>query len=61
MMEAHESLEEHHSVYEDTLPGIIHHLTTLSKNKPMLIDWQKVTYIDQERDGLPHDIGFMIH
>lgn len=61
MMEAHVPLEEHSTMYESSLPGIIHNVVTLANNKPTLIDWQSIAFIEKERDGLPHDIGFVIH
>jgi len=56
-MEAHEPLEEHRSDYDDSLPGMVHMITTLSKDDSTLIDWQQVAYIAKERDGIPHEIG----
>lgn len=60
MMEAHMPLEEHNTAYEATMPGVVHNIVTMTQKEPTLIDWQMVAYIDQERDGLPHDIGFRL-
>lgn len=56
-LEAHDPLEEHSSAFDATLPGIVHTITLATKDHPILVDWQLVAYIAQERDGVPHDIG----
>jgi len=59
-LEAHQPLEEHGSEYDATLPGALHMIASSAKNQAVLIDWQAVSYIMQERDGVPHDIGIRI-
>lgn len=59
-MEAHEPLEEHHGALDASLPGTVHTIANLSKDQPTLVDWQLVSYIAEERDGVPHDIGMRI-
>ncbi len=59
-MEAHPSLEEHSTAYDSSLPGVVNEISHASKNQVTLVDWQAVSYIDQERDGVPHDIGIKI-
>lgn len=59
-MEAHHSLEEHHDAFNTSLPGIVHFINNSSKNYPTFIDWQLVSYISRERDGLPHEVGFRL-
>ena len=56
-MEAHEPLEEHSDVYEASLPGAVHQIVNAMSTKPMLIDWQRVSYITKVKDGIPHRIG----
>ncbi|HLB42282.1 MAG TPA: L,D-transpeptidase family protein [Gammaproteobacteria bacterium] len=59
-MEAHYPLEEYNDSFDASLPGIVHFINDSSKNKPILIDWQLVSYIVREKDGLPYEIGFTI-
>lgn len=56
-LEAHEPLEEHQTAYDATLPGMVHAITMQTQNQSTLVDWQLVSYIAQERDGVPHAIG----
>lgn len=59
-MEAHASLEEHTGAYDATLPGAVGQIHNLTKNQDTLVDWQAVSFIEKERDGLPHEIGIKI-
>lgn len=59
-LEAYEPLKEHHEAPDASLRGIVHTLSDRTKNQPVLIDWQLVSYIDKERDGLPHDVGILL-
>lgn len=59
-MEAHQPLEEHSNENNASLPGIVQDVASVSESKPMLIDWQLVSFLAKERDGLPHEIGFQI-
>ena len=59
-MEAHPALIEHSSEYESTLPGTVHQIVERTGGNPVLIDWQAVTYISQEKDGVPHEIGMIV-
>lgn len=56
-MEAHSSLEEHTGSFDATLPGTVTQIHNLTKNQDTLVDWQAVSFIEKERDGLPHEIG----
>lgn len=60
-MEAHEPLEEHSEAFDATLPGMVSIVDNVSSGQEALIDWQLVSYIDRERDGIPHEIGIRIH
>lgn len=60
LMEAHMPLEEHHEEMNATLPGTVAQINRLTKNQNVLVDWQAVSFIEQERDGLPHEIGMRI-
>ena len=55
-IEAHEPLEEHNSD-DVTIHGIVHHIASTTQHQPMLVDWQLVSYIAAEKDGIPHEIG----
>jgi L,D-transpeptidase ErfK/SrfK len=59
-MEAHHPLEEHSDAYDVSLPGIVHTIVNTTKNRLTLIDWQQVSYIAKERDGIPHEIGVSV-
>lgn len=59
-VEAYQPLEEHHSAYDASLPGVVHTIVNESKNEPTLIDWQQVAYISEARDGIPHSVGIKI-
>lgn len=59
-MEAHPPLEEHSNLYEASMPGMIHQITSLTKQRPVLIDWQLVSFLNETRDGLPHEVGMQI-
>lgn len=61
MIEAHPPLEEHNQAIDATLPGMVRMISDTSKNQPVLVDWQAVAFIAKERDGVPHDVGFLIH
>ena len=56
-IEAHHPLEEHSNEFDASLPGMIHMISNYSSNRDMLIDWQMVSYIAEDRDGIPHEIG----
>ncbi len=59
-VEAHPPLEEHSNNPNASLSGMVHMLSEASKNKPVLVDWQAVSYIAESRDGIPHDVGMRI-
>lgn len=56
-MEAHEPLEEYKDDVNASLPGMVHQIVERSGNEPILIDWQAVSFIAQNKDGIPHKIG----
>lgn len=58
--EAYHPLEEHGSAYNASLPGMVHTIADMTRNQPVLVDWQAVSYVAQERDGVPHEIGVKI-
>ena len=59
-IEAHHPLQEHSGAFDASLPGMIHMISNYSATQPTLVDWQMVTYIAEERDGIPHDIGMRL-
>lgn len=59
-VEAHRPLEEHHDDINASLPGVVQQILTVADKQPVLVDWQAVAYISEERDGMPHDIGLKI-
>lgn len=59
-MEAHHPLEEHGDAYDASLPGMVHEISAASKDQPTLIDWQLVSFLSKDRDGVPHEVGMRI-
>ncbi len=59
-MEAHRPLQEHGTSFDTSSQGIVHIIDNSSKNQVTLVDWQLVSYLAKERDGMPHDIGFKV-
>lgn len=59
-MEAHHPLEEHGDAYEASLAGMVDKISSASGSHA-LIDWQLISYIAQERDGIPHEVGIRIN
>jgi L,D-transpeptidase ErfK/SrfK len=58
--EAHPPLEEHEDSYDSSLPGVVHQINNKAKDRPAIIDWQIVSYMAQEQDGIPHEVGMVI-
>jgi L,D-transpeptidase ErfK/SrfK len=55
-METHPPLEEHGS---DGVNGIVSSIQhNVSGHGVTLVDWQLVSYLAEQRDGVPHEIGF---
>ena len=59
-LEAHHPLEEHSSIYEASLPGMVSLVMSATKDRLVLVDWQAVTYLAKERDGIPHEVGISL-
>lgn len=59
-MEVHEPLEEHTNEEETKLSGMVKMLSNVTLDQPALIDWQALSYIAKEHDGIPHEIGIRI-
>ncbi|RDI46596.1 L,D-transpeptidase family protein [Aquicella lusitana] len=59
-LEAHQPLEEHNANFDASLPGMVHMVANMTKDQPTLVDWQLISYIAKERDGLPHEVGVRI-
>jgi L,D-transpeptidase ErfK/SrfK len=59
-VESHTPLEEHGEAFDASLPGMVHEIAEASKDKPTLIDWQLVSFLAKERDGIPHEVGMKI-
>lgn len=60
-MEAHAPLEEYQSDFNATLPGTVHEIVEHTGNKPVLVDWQGVSFIAKAKDGRPHEIGVVLN
>lgn len=59
-IEAHDPLQEHDHEYETSLPGMVHIVSNASKDHPTLVNWQLISYLTEERDGMPHEVGMRI-
>src|SRR3990167_2054206 len=59
-VEAHAPLEENKTDYDASLPGMVHKIVEHSGNKPVLVDWQEVSFIAAAKDGIPHEIGTVL-
>jgi L,D-transpeptidase ErfK/SrfK len=59
LLEVHPPLEEQNP-YDTSLRGIVDMISNKYASNSILIDWQAVAYISEERDGIPHDIGIRV-
>ncbi|MBV9575324.1 MAG: L,D-transpeptidase family protein, partial [Gammaproteobacteria bacterium] len=59
-IEAYPALEEHSYAPEASLAGVVSLISHTSTDQPVLVDWQAIAYISQERDGIPHEVGVKI-
>jgi L,D-transpeptidase ErfK/SrfK len=62
MLEAHEPLDDYRASNPDsTLSGVVQIIDRNVHKKPTtIVDWQMVSYLTNNRDGLPHEIGTQI-
>jgi L,D-transpeptidase ErfK/SrfK len=60
-LETHVPLEEHSQEFYARFDGIIHDIDMATRNTPTFVDWQLVAYLGEQRDGMPHEIGFKLH
>lgn len=60
-LESHQPLEEHSHEFEASFSGIISIIQNATRDQDAFIDWQLVSYIGENRDGVPHEIGFKLH
>lgn len=58
-LETHPPLEEHADNGINSLVSTIGQ--SVSAHPNTLIDWQLVSYLNDQRDGIPHEIGFEAH
>lgn len=59
-LESHAPLEERSGELGATYPGMINEVETASTDRPAFVDWQLVSTLSVNRDGMPHDIGFKL-
>lgn len=59
-IEAHQPLEEYKDDPNATLSGMVHKIVQQTADKPMLVDWQRVSFIAKEKDGMPHQIAIAL-
>ena len=60
-IETYRPLEEHGGASDASLPGMVQLINNVAKNQPTLVDWQLVSYLANDRDGVPHEIGVKIN
>jgi L,D-transpeptidase ErfK/SrfK len=60
-MEAHKPLEENQDDFDATLPGMVHKIVTRTGDKPVLVDWQAVSFVAKAKDGVPHEVGVSLN
>lgn len=58
-LEAHQPLEEH-KTSDNALPSMVKMISDKTDKQDMLIDWQLVSYIAKQPDGMPHEIGIKL-
>jgi L,D-transpeptidase ErfK/SrfK len=60
-LEVHHPLEEHHDHQNGAdLPSMVKLIDQEASVSPTFVNWQLVAFINQERDGLPHEVGVKI-
>tara|TARA_R110000868_G_scaffold236052_11_gene490019 strand:+ start:161 stop:1072 length:912 start_codon:yes stop_codon:yes gene_type:complete len=59
-MEVHTPLEESQTAFDATLPGMVHQIVKRTGKKPVLVDWQEVSFIAKAQDGMPHEVGVVL-
>lgn len=60
-MEVHPPLEEHSSAPYASLDGMVQAVTnSLPSQGVTLINWQLISYLAEEPDGIPHEIGVKV-
>ena len=32
-----------------------------TQHQPVLVDWQMLSFLAEEKDGIPHEVGIKIH
>jgi L,D-transpeptidase ErfK/SrfK len=58
--EAHEALEEHKNEPYAGMAGMVTLIDEKTKAQPAIVDWQLLSYLEEEPDGLPHEVGVKI-
>lgn len=59
-IEAYKPLEEHVTANDVTIAGMVKQVEEASKGKSTLVDWQMISFLAQERDGVPHEVGMEV-
>jgi len=59
-MEAHPGLEEYPAT-DTTYEGMVNLIDQATANEPTLVDWQMVSFLAKQHDGIPHEIGVKIN
>jgi L,D-transpeptidase ErfK/SrfK len=55
-IEAHEPLQEHPSS-DATVAGMTHLVANTASSPDILVDWQLISYLAENKDGVPHQVG----
>lgn len=57
--EVFEPLQEH-APQDASVGGIVKQVSDASKGKSTLVDWQILSFLAQEKDGMPHEVGMQV-
>lgn len=59
-IEVYEPLEEHKMATEASIAGMVQQVSAAMKGTSTLVDWQLISFLAQERDGIPHEVGMQV-
>lgn len=57
-LETHDPLEEHSEAGYANYNGLVDSIAKAINNRPAFVDWQMAADLAENRDGMPHEIGF---
>jgi L,D-transpeptidase ErfK/SrfK len=61
-LEAHPPLEEHRQAHQASLEGVVNAIQSILPHREVtLVNWQLASYILEQPDGVPHEIGVKVN